>query len=143
MPSTFDNILEKQVGEFGKFQIMVVTLLSISNIFISLTGMSAIFIGDKPVRHCKIPMELLKLNCSYEQIEAYVVPNVHKNGQTIKDECHIFNRNFTRVTENQVCPNTKGNDISELHIDDNTVCQGIELSDSVSYSYVPNCLIMS
>ena len=104
MPSTFDEVLKKHVGEFGKYQILQVLLLSSANFFLCFTSMSSVFIADNPDHHCQLPSALMYLNCSTKKIRAYAIPLIVHNGKESNDQCHLFKTNYTSLTEIDVCP---------------------------------------
>ena len=104
MALTFDDILKKHVGEFGKYQIMMVLLISTTNFLLCFTSMSAVFIADNPAHHCQLPMELQELNCSEQDIKNYALPSALQEGEETHDQCHLFKRSYANLTVADVCP---------------------------------------
>ncbi len=102
--STFDDALVENVGQFGRYQIVRVLLISTINIIGCFTSMSAVFIADKPEHHCQVPQELLRLNCTEKQLQMYSIPTDQELGAKKLDACHLLKRNYANVTEEEVCP---------------------------------------
>ena len=112
MAPTFDEILVKHVGEFGKYQIIRILLLSSTHIFLCFTSMSAVFISDDPNHHCQLPSELLILNCTHQQKKEYAIPVVIQDNTETKDQCHLFKKDYANATEDYVCPPGEENSAS-------------------------------
>ncbi len=103
---TFDDILIKYVGQYGKYQISRVLLLSVVNTILCFSSMSAVFIADKPSHHCELPVQMQNLNCTVEQMNSYAIPVVTGDEKPAQDECHLFDRNYSNLTELDVCPDS-------------------------------------
>ena len=50
----FDEVLEKKVGAFGKYQVIMVSALIMTDAFLALSSMMSVFISAKPDFHCQV-----------------------------------------------------------------------------------------
>ena len=54
---TFDDVL-KEIGEFGRFQKLLLLLLLIPNMFSAVNKLAWAFLGAEPGHRCRLPDEI-------------------------------------------------------------------------------------
>ena len=68
-----DNVLKQHVGQFGRFQLMVVLVMSLEEMFTAFHMMAPVFLVGKPEHHCHIP-NLQQSNCTSKQVTGFTIP---------------------------------------------------------------------
>ena len=97
-----DDVLQKHSGQFGRFQWCVVGVLSMSFLFDCVHVFTPVFTAGEPPHWCQTPITRFG-NCTHAQQMAFAIPKVKRDGRWVFDSCRMFARNYSEVTEDDVC----------------------------------------
>ena len=69
----FEEVLQKHVGQFGRFQKFILLFIAIEELFMAFHMLSPVFLVAEPKHHCHIP-ELTITNLSSEELLDLTIP---------------------------------------------------------------------
>lgn len=109
----FDQILERYIGKFGRYQKKRLIFLAVLCGFLSThSSMSSVFIAAKPEFHCMPPENLYNVNCTKDDILQYSIP---KNRDGSFSQCKMYSLNSSQATESDICPSITNSNGSVKH----------------------------
>lgn len=100
----FDDILVKYVGEFGRYQILIIVVFSLGGIFECFYSMEPVFTQYSPEHWCKTGVSAYT-NCSQEEQMQFAIP-MDSDGNYGK--CEAYAHNYSIVTDADVCGDSAG-----------------------------------
>ena len=102
MNMKFDHILDTYVGSCGRYQKLLILLLSIPSIFSALYAFEVIFSAGHMEHWCKVPQpqEGPAANLTQEEWLNLTVPWVEADGHWERSQCQVYTSNVSYVYEN-------------------------------------------
>ncbi|XP_060070292.1 organic cation transporter protein-like [Ylistrum balloti] len=96
---SLDNILIK-LGEFGKYQKLVLTLTCVSSVSVGLYGVMSVIFLNTPQHRCKIPglgNDTYDIHSAYQQnlVNNYIPPS--DDASHDYDQCHLYSFDYNNV----------------------------------------------
>ncbi len=97
-----DEALDKHIGTFGKYQVLLVILLNFTYVFDAFHIMAPVFTALEPEHWCNTSV-VQYVNCSHEQQMSFAIPKEKKEGDMVYKSCESFMCNYSVISEDEVC----------------------------------------
>ncbi len=110
-----EEVLQKHCGEFGRFQVLMLFIISFSHLTAAMHIMQPVFTAYSSEHWCITPVIKFS-NCSIEEQKAFAIPKSINDGVPIYDSCTMFKRNYSDVTQDQVCGSSVINSTDHLQV---------------------------
>ncbi len=91
----FDELLNREVGTFGRRQQLLCFLLILSHACLAFHSLAPVFIAGSPEHWCSIETGAFS-NCTLEQLKSLTIPRERKDGEVSFSRCARFASNASR-----------------------------------------------
>ena len=86
----FDGVLTTYLGEMGRYQAVLVSILSLLSFPSAFNNLDIIFSAAEPEFWCAASPELQQLNISHDLRQNLTSPWVMKDGTLVRDACKVY-----------------------------------------------------
>ncbi len=102
----FDDLLNQQVGAFGRGQKLLCFLLVLSNGCLAFHSLGPVFIAATPEHWCSVDRSVFP-NCTAAEIKALTIPHETTGEETTFSSCSVYSHNISTFNRDSLCdPNT-------------------------------------
>ena len=95
------EIYSRYLGDFGRYQVLVLILISIVRLPTSIHNMGYVYFARTPEHSCSFKQNT-HLNFTYEQWKTLSVPRNKKTSEWSQCHLYIWNKNVTNMTSDDV-----------------------------------------
>ena len=118
----YDELVSRYIGDFGRFQWLVFLLASLEEVSYAFYSLIPVFIANTPPHWCATPVDSFS-NCTLEERRQFAIPETCNNVECSFDSCHMYARNYSATSTDDVCPTTNGSASVNLTVLEQRGCE--------------------